>query len=182
MNRPDPERATTPPDGRPLSEQPRWRRDFPIHLPEDEYVSRRDLVRFAVLVSGAFAVGQVWILAQNAVRRMAGRPPIREIAGAGALPPGKSLVFRYPGPQDICFLARQSDGRLVAFSQVCTHLSCAVIPDVPTGKILCPCHDGVFEMRSGRPLAGPPQRPLPRVQIEQRGGRIYATGMEVSTV
>jgi len=30
----------------------------------------------------------------------------------------------------------------------------------------------------GQPVAGPPTRPLPRVQLEQRGDRIYAVGME----
>lgn len=182
MNGRDPERATVPPDGRPLAEQPRWRHDFPIHLPEDEYVSRRDLVKFSVLVSAAFVVGQFWILAQNAARRVTGRLPIREIAGAGALPVGDSLVFRYPGPHDICFLARMPDGRLTAYSQVCTHLSCAVIPDVPAGKIRCPCHDGLFDMSTGRPIAGPPQRPLPRIRIEQRGSRVFAADVEVSAI
>jgi hypothetical protein len=55
------EQVTTPPDGRPLAEQPEWRRDFPIDTPQDNYVARRDFTKFLVLTSGAFAVGQVWI-------------------------------------------------------------------------------------------------------------------------
>lgn len=181
MTRPDPESTTIPPDGRPLAVQPRWRKDFPIHLPEDEYVSRRDFVKYSVLVSFAFVVGQVWILVQNAARRMTARPPIRQIATAGSVPPGQSTVFSYPDRKDICILAHLSNGQWLAYSQVCTHLSCAVIPDVPAGKIRCPCHEGLFDLATGRPIAGPPQRPLPRITLEVRGDRIYATGVEVST-
>jgi hypothetical protein len=36
------EELTRPPDGRPMSAQPTWRRDFPIDWPEDEEVTRRD--------------------------------------------------------------------------------------------------------------------------------------------
>jgi Rieske Fe-S protein len=40
----------------------------------------------------------------------------------------------------------------------------------------------VFDMNSGRPLAGPPQRPLARVQLDVRRGVVYATGIEPRTV
>lgn len=182
MSRLDPERTTLPPDGRPLAEQPIWRQDFPIHLPEDEYVSRRDFTKFAVLVSLAFVVGQAWILVQNAFRRAVSKPPLVPIADLSALAPGSVTIFHYPGPHDPCFLARLPDGQLLAYSQVCTHLSCAVIPDVKTGQIHCPCHDGLFDLATGRPLAGPPPRPLPRIYVEVRGGRVYATGVEARTV
>ena len=55
-----------PPDGRPVSEQPRWRHDFPIDVPQDDYVARRDFTKFMVLTSLAFVVGQVSIGVKNA--------------------------------------------------------------------------------------------------------------------
>ena len=70
----------------------------------------------------------------------------------------------------------------VAYDQKCTHLSCAVRPRVSEGLMTCPCHDGVFDLRSGRPLAGPPRRPLARILIDVRGNQIYATGIEPRTV
>ena len=182
MRRPDPERVTIPPDGRPLAEQPRWRQDFPIHAPDDEYVSRRDFTKFMVLTSLAFVVGQFWILAQNLVRRGRGNPPIRQIAALDAIPVGGTLVFRYPGQHDRCVLVRTTAGTLVAYSQVCTHLSCAVIPRPELHRILCPCHDGVFDLATGRPIAGPPQRPLARIRLAVRGDRVYATDVEERTV
>jgi Rieske Fe-S protein len=37
----------------------------------------------------------------------------------------------------------------------------------------------VFDLRTGRQLAGPPPRPLPRIALEIRGDEIFATGVEV---
>jgi Rieske Fe-S protein len=68
---------------------------------------------------------------------------------------------------------------LVAFSQKCTHLSCAVIPEPGQGQLRCPCHHGYFDMSEGRPVAGPPRRRLPRITLEVRDGVIYATGVEL---
>jgi Rieske Fe-S protein len=53
---------------------------------------------------------------------------------------------------------------------------------VDRGVIHCPCHEGLFDLQSGRPIAGPPRRPLPLVRLEMRGKEIYATGIEERTV
>ena len=50
------------------------------------------------------------------------------------------------------------------------------------GVIRCPCHDGMFDMATGRPLAGPPRRPLPQIVLDVRDGQIFATGVEARTV
>ena len=96
--------------------------------------------------------------------------------------PGGVVEFRYPTEDDPCLLIRLAGGRLVAYGQKCSHLSCAVIPEPAREALRCPCHNGSFEMREGRPLAGPPRRPLPRVTLAVRGGVIYATGVELRTV
>ncbi len=68
-------------------------------------------------------------------------------------------------------------GVLVAYSQRCPHLSCAVVYQDDRQRFFCPCHDGVFEVRSGVPIAGPPRRPLARITLEVEGGVVYATGI-----
>jgi nitrite reductase/ring-hydroxylating ferredoxin subunit len=175
------EQLTLPPDGRPAEQQPAWRRDFPVDWPQDHYVARRDFARFLVLTSLAFAVGQLWIAAQNWRRRRQGRPQLRKIASLRALPVGSALMFGYPGPHDSCLLIRTAD-RLVAYGQKCTHLSCAVVPEPDKGLLHCPCHEGWFDLASGRPVAGPPRRPLPRITLEVRGDDVYATGVEARSV
>jgi nitrite reductase/ring-hydroxylating ferredoxin subunit len=176
------EQITRAPDGRSLASQPRWRQDFPIDLPHDQYVARRDFMKFMILTSAAFAAGQVWIAVQNVIRRRRAQPPIVTIAMLDDVSVGGATVFSYPGPNDHCLLMRPAVDTLIAYSQSCTHLSCAVLPRVDEGRLYCPCHDGVFDMNSGRPLAGPPQRPLARVQLDVRRGVVYATGIEQRTV
>lgn len=172
------ETITTPPDRSSPDDQPAWRQDFPIDWPQDQYVERRDFMKFVVLTSFALTVGQFWIAAQNWLRKRRGLSEIRQIASLDDLPIGNSRVFQYPGELDSCVLVRLSERDLVAYSQKCTHLSCAVIPEPEKGVLHCPCHDGFFDLRSGAPTAGPPRRPLPRITLEIRGRAIYATGIE----
>ena len=182
MNRGEPEALTTPPDGRPQAEQPRWRQDFPVDWPQDAYISRRDFVKFMVLTSLAFTSGQFWVLIQNILRQRRGEPPIREIARLDSIPVGGSLVFDYPGPHEPRILVRQDERSLLAYGQQCTHLTCPVVAQLEAGQLHCPCHEGIFDLATGRPIAGPPRRPLPRVTLEVRDGVVYATGVEERTV
>jgi nitrite reductase/ring-hydroxylating ferredoxin subunit len=172
------EQITRAPDGRPMDVQPAWRTDFPIDWPQDAYVERRDFMKFMVLTSLAFTVGQFWIAGQNWLRRRRGAPEVARIAALSEVPVGSVHTFTYPTEHDPCVLIRPAGNVLLAYNQKCTHLSCAVIPKVDEGVIRCPCHDGVFEMATGRPIAGPPQRPLERILIVIRGGDISATGVQ----
>ena len=178
----DTDEITRAPDGRPLDEQPKWRRDFPIDTPQDQYVARRDFMKFMVLISLAFTVGQLWIGLQNWFRRRRKVPELKKIASVGEVPVGGAMTFLYPEQTDRCILIHPEPGVLVGYSQQCTHLSCAVIPELEHNRLFCPCHDGAFDLRSGRPIAGPPNRPLTRVLIDVRGDGIYAAGIELRTV
>jgi nitrite reductase/ring-hydroxylating ferredoxin subunit len=173
------DRLSLPPDGKPFHDQPQWRNDFPIDWPQDEFVARRDFTKFLVLTSFAFVVGQWWIALQNLLRERRGIPPITRIAKLSDLAPGQTLIFHYPDPHEPCVLVRTAGQRFVAFSQRCTHLSCAVRPEPEKGQFYCPCHHGFFDLNTGVQTGGPPRRPLPRIKLEIRGDSIYATGMEV---
>jgi nitrite reductase/ring-hydroxylating ferredoxin subunit len=163
--------------------QPRWRQDFPVDWPADQYVARRDFGRFLVLTSGAFAGGQAWIAARDLLRRNRSRttPRVR-IAALGDVPVGSAMAFQYPTPDDRCLLIRPDEQTVVAFSQICTHLSCAVVPRVEEGLLQCPCHEGYFDLRTGRNVAGPPPRPLPRIVLEVAGGEVFAIGVDERSV
>ena len=178
----DTDEITRAPDARPFDVQPKWRRDFPIDTPQDLYVARRDFMKFMVLTSFAFTVGQFWIAAQNWLRRRRGVPQLQRIASLAQLPVGGAVTFTYPEPTDRCILVRPAPDVLVAFSQQCTHLSCAVVPQPEHHRLYCPCHEGAFDLESGRPIAGPPNRPLTRVVLDVRGDEVYASGIELRTV
>jgi Rieske Fe-S protein len=103
------------------------------------------------------------------------------VASINDVPVGSTWTFTYPTEHDPCVLVRSAEHVFVAYSQKCTHLSCAVLPRVEDAVIRCPCHEGYFDLGSGRPIAGPPRRPLSRVRLEVRGNQIYATGVEART-
>ena len=178
----DHEQRTAAPDGRPPNEQPAWRSEFPIDVPQDNYVARRDFTKFVVLTSLAFVAGQLWIAVENWFRRRRGQPPAIEVAKLSQLPVGGSRTFTYPTKDDPCLLLRPDDKTLLAYAQKCTHLSCAVVPAMERDCIDCPCHKGTFDLRTGRPISGPPRRPLSRIIVEERDGIVYATGVELRTV
>jgi len=156
---------------------PQWRKDFPIDWENDHYVTRREMVKFLTL-------GSAFLVVANGAMAIAGKLTHPEaftrksIALGSALPPNSSALFRYPTESDPCILVRTKQGELVAYSQVCTHLSCAVIHRPEEETLFCPCHRGYFELSGGRPTAGPPERPLPRITLEQTGDVIFATGVE----
>ncbi len=179
----DPESGRLTPDGRPLVEQPGWRRDFAIDWPQAEYASRRSFIHLLGLTSLAFVVGQAWIVFLSLTRRGGGRAPLEmEVARVDEVPPGSARLFYYPTGGEPCLLVRLAEDEFVAFEQKCTHLSCPVIPRPDEGRFFCPCHNGSFDLRTGQPLAGPPRRPLPRVLLKVRNGRVYATGLERNAV
>lgn len=176
----DPDDMTEAPDGSPKDAQPRWRRDFPIDWPEDHHVARRDFAKFLVLTSGAFVAGQAWIAATSLVRHRRAPPDRKRIGSLAAIAPGTALMFDFDdGP---CLLIRLPDGDLVAYSQKCTHLSCAVVPKIDEGVLHCPCHEGYFDLRTGRNIAGPPPRPLPAIELVVEGDEIYAVAVHARTV
>jgi Rieske Fe-S protein len=158
--------------------RPRWREDFPVRWDEDNYMTRRELTKFLTLGSGLLA-GVNALIAFFGLTRDIPATQRRRIAGIDEVPPGGSLLFRYPTPEDPCILVRDQSGRVDAFSQVCTHLSCALVHQPDDRTLACPCHKGLFSSLDGRPLAGPPTRRLPRIVIDQRGSDLVAAGIEV---
>ena len=176
------DQITLPPDGRAVEAQPQWRKDFPIDWPQDQYVARRDFAKFMVLTSFAFVVGQISIGVRNYFRRRAGTPQIKKIALMKDLAIGSTTVFHYPNEHDPCVLVRIGQNTLVAYSQSCTHLACAVVPRIAEQCIHCPCHEGYFDLATGRPIAGPPRRPLARILLDVKQETVYAMGVESRTV
>ena len=173
----EPEDVTVAPDHRPHAEQPRWRKDFAIDWPEDQHVARRDFTKFLVLTSGAFAVGQAWVAVQSLMRKRRHPPQRMKIATLSTLALGSAITFAFPTEHDPCLLIRTRDDTLVAYSQKCTHLSCAVVPRIAQGVLHCPCHEGYFELATGRNIAGPPPRPLPVIELAIEGDDIYAVAV-----
>lgn len=159
---------------------PNWREHFPVGTVDDQYVARREFAK-------SLTIGSAILVLVNAAIAFVGRFVRRpahmvtkevKLAKAADVPTGSSLLFRYPEEGDPCILVRTKSGSLRAYSQVCTHLSCAVVHEPAEDTFLCPCHKGRFDVNDGRPVAGPPSRRLPRIWLEERDGEVYVVGRD----
>jgi Rieske Fe-S protein len=157
------------------AERRRWRAAFPYHWDADDLASRRELLRFAVYASGALFGSTAIIAALGLLRRPSTTTAPQSIARTSDVPEGTAVYFNYPESDTQAMLLHLPGGRFVAYSQRCTHLSCAVYYQTDRQRLYCPCHEGVFSPETGDPIAGPPQRRLEQITLIQDGDTLYAT-------
>ena len=71
------------------------------------------------------------------------------------------------------FVWAKSDGpdNITVFSSTCTHLACNVIWRKEKNIFECPCHSGHFDI-NGRPIAGPPTKPLVALEHKVEEGKL----------
>lgn len=144
-----------------------WKSDFPVAWTDDHYVTRREFTKSLALVSGAVCAANGVLLGFGAPRTA---PPAR-VASVRDLPVGGQKLFEFAG--DRWLLVRLGEDRYVAVGQKCTHLGCPVLWKAADRKFHCPCHEGYFD-EEGKVLAGPPPRPLPRLEIRREGDELWA--------
>lgn len=160
------------------SSKPLWQDEFPILTADERYVNRRQFTKFLTLTSLSMFAGNLWILVRSWFRNEPAYQAL-EVADVNEVPVGGVKVFNYPDANEPCILVRTGPDAFAAYSQKCTHLSCAVYYDRLSNRLECPCHKGFFSLADGRPVQGPPQRALPRVVLERRGDSLVAVRMEV---
>jgi Rieske Fe-S protein len=162
----------------PIKEQPLWRDEFSIQSATERYVTRRQFSKFLVLTSLGMFAGNLWIL----VRSWFSTKPRFEpqlVSNINNIAVGEVKLFSYPTAADPCIMIRTAPDAFVAYSQKCTHLSCAVYFAREENRLECPCHEGYFSVEDGSVLQGPPPRPLPRVILKREGNDLIATGVEL---
>lgn len=159
------------------SSTPLWRDEFSVYTADERYVARRQFTKFLTLTSFGMMAGNLWILAKSALHRPASYPEAA-IAAMDEIGVGEAKTFNYPTGNDPCILVRTGSDQYVAYSQKCTHLSCAVYYERQQNRLACPCHEGFFSVMDGSVLQGPPQRALPRIALQRRDGQLVAIGME----
>jgi menaquinol-cytochrome c reductase iron-sulfur subunit len=148
---------------------------------------RRVVLHGAVLaigavVSAALAVPIAGMLLSPLARRPKARPvpvgPVTRFGGAEPVPVTVTFEQRQAWRRQTAsrnlFVLPVHPGEPVVLSARCTHLGCQVRWDAAADAFLCPCHGGRFD-REGRCVAGPPPRPLPRLQSHVADGVLYVT-------
>ena len=159
-------------------QEPLWRDEFSIDMARDLYVTRRQFSKFLTLTSLGMFAGNLWILLRSWFGRTSSFQP-QPVGSIDQLAVGDVKLFSYPTPEDPCIMIRTGSDTVVAFSQKCTHLSCAVYYSAQENRLECPCHEGYFSVKDGSVLQGPPPRPLPRIVLRREGNNLTATGVEL---
>lgn len=150
------------------SPSPAWKQEYPIRRSDEHRASRRAFMKFlgASLLAGA---GGYLIKDQIFTHPISG--PKVTVAKEGEIAIGGYKLFNYPEGKP-AILIRLSEGEYVAYNQQCTHLMCPVHYQAEKQQLVCPCHNGYFDARTGNVLAGPPPRPLPRYKVTLAKGEI----------
>jgi Rieske Fe-S protein len=157
-----------------------WKDEFPVKKADERYVGRRQMAKFLTLGSLGMFAGNLWIWAKGWFQSSEAFPE-KVVANVSGIPVKGVKLFEYPRKGDQCILIRTAEEGFVAYSQKCTHLSCAVYYAPEKDRLECPCHQGYFSIHDGSVLQGPPERPLPRVVLNRRGDELIATRMEMGS-
>jgi cytochrome b6-f complex iron-sulfur subunit len=133
--------------------------------------SRRHVLRGAAAVAGTVVGGGVLAACAE------GTDPAESVddvssAGAGEVvvpladvPVGGAVSAEVAG---VAVLVTQPvEGEVHAFSAVCTHQGCTVVPG--DGALECPCHRSVFSLTDAAVQSGPAPEPLGEIEVEISG-------------
>ena len=71
------------------------------------------------------------------------------------------------------WLYTEDGEQFTAYSGVCTHLGCSFGFDAERKLYHCPCHHGLFDMKSGAVVGGPPPRGLDTLPVKVEEGAVY---------
>jgi Rieske Fe-S protein len=67
----------------------------------------------------------------------------------------------------------QDGEKFTVYNAHCTHLGCIVFFDKDKRVLHSPCHHGLFDVKTGTVLAGPPPRPLDTLEWKVEAGVLY---------
>ncbi|WP_147533060.1 ubiquinol-cytochrome c reductase iron-sulfur subunit [Bacillus marasmi] len=148
-----------------------------INRNNERKLDRRGFMKNLVGAAGVFAVSSLpWgALAAKELNGLSEKEyPHQKIIDVSSIAIGDSVDFKFPGEHDDAILIRLSEEKYVAYQNACTHLRCPVFWVKEKNEMVCPCHHGKFDVKTGEPTAGPPRRPLPEIQVKVENGAVYA--------
>ncbi|MEC2159240.1 Rieske (2Fe-2S) protein [Virgibacillus halodenitrificans] len=140
-------------------------------------LDRRGFMKTLVGAAGVFAVSSLpWgTIAAKELMGLADKEyPEHKIADIKDVKVGDSVEFHYPSEHDSAVLIRLGENEFVAYQNACTHLRCPVYWVKDQQEMVCPCHHGKFDVKTGEPTAGPPRRPLPEIIVKAKQGSVFA--------
>jgi Rieske Fe-S protein len=91
------------------------------------------------------------------------------LAKVADIPVGGALSVTSGG--DKLLLVQATAGEVTAYSSICPHQGCTVVPG--NGELDCPCHGSRFDL-TGAVLAGPATEGLSPFDVHVDGGAVFA--------
>ena len=81
------------------------------------------------------------------------------VGAADEVSEGGAADFEVEGAQ---VAVARVGGKLYAFSDICTHMGCTLVPggDLDGTEITCGCHGSEFSIETGEVLGGPATQPI----------------------
>jgi cytochrome b6-f complex iron-sulfur subunit len=147
------------------------------HDPQDDHgFTRRGFLKIAaggVGLAYAAAVGYpVYRYLNSPVEKATADAAVKDITlpDADKLPIGSALVFKF-GVRP-ALLIHHEDDTWVALDAVCTHMGCTVGFSKVKKQIVCECHGGVYDAKTGENISGPPPRPLRKFNLAVAKGSV----------
>jgi len=70
-------------------------------------------------------------------------------------------------------LVANISGKIYAMGDVCTHRGCSLSEGTLEGTtVICPCHEGHFDITTGKVIASPPKRDEPSYEVQLQGSDV----------
>lgn len=133
---------------------------------KESLFSRRTFINNCITATGALVSGSIFytlIAAILPVNKKKAEPteikiPLSELA----LNLNAAQAFTFGSAPAL--LIRSEQDELIAVKAVCTHFECLLHYDSMIKQIVCPCHQGFFDIY-GNVIKGPPSQSLTRYQL-----------------
>ncbi len=92
------------------------------------------------------------------------------VAKASEIAPGEMKLIDLGGQEVV---VANVDGDFFAFGNKCTHVGGPLAEgDLDGDTVICPWHATVFNVKSGKPLGGPGEDPVPTYEVRLMGDDI----------
>jgi len=70
-------------------------------------------------------------------------------------------------------LVANLSGKIYAIGDECTHRQCSLSEGTIDGTtVICPCHEGRFDLTTGKVIASPPKRDEPSYEVKLQGSDV----------
>ena len=97
-----------------------------------------------------------------------------KVAQLSELPSGSLKPVTIAGGTDVCLV--NLNGEVYALGDVCTHAHCSLSDgDLEDGSVICPCHGGGFDVKTGEVTFSPPMMGVPVYQVRVEGDDILVS-------